>query len=136
MDAQRDHLVAGCFETNQIDKAKANELFDLIDKFAGYGINKSPAAAYAQLAYQTAWQKAHHPHEFFAAAMCYDLHLTVKLAIFVDDMRRLDVALLPPDVNASLAEFDVQETGEGLAVRYALAALKSVGEGAMERLVE
>jgi len=136
MDAQRDHFVAGCLETNQIDKAKANELFDLIDKFAGYGFNKSHAAAYALLAYQTAWLKAHYPHEFFAASMCYDLHLTDKLAIFVDDMRRLDIALLPPDVNASLAEFDVQETGEGLAVRYALAALKSVGEGAMERLVE
>jgi DNA polymerase-3 subunit alpha len=136
MDAQRDHFVAGCLETNQIDKAKANELFDLIDKFAGYGFNKSHAAAYALLAYQTAWLKAHHPHEFYAASMCYDLHLTDKLAIFVDDMRRLDVAILPPDVNASAAEFDVQETGEGLAVRYALAALKSVGEGAMERLVE
>jgi len=136
MDAQREHFVAGCLETNQIDKAKANELFDLIDKFAGYGFNKSHAAAYALLAYQTAWLKAHHPHEFYAASMCYDLHLTDKLAIFVDDMRRLDVAILPPDVNASLAEFDVQPTGDGLAVRYALAALKSVGEGAMERLVE
>src|SRR3569623_1213344 len=136
MDAQRDQFVARCHETNKKDKAKANELFDLIDKFAGYGFNKSHAAAYALLAYQTAWLKAHYPHEFFAASMCYDLHLTDKLAIFVDDMRRLDIALLPPDVNASLAEFDVQETGEGLAVRYALAALKSVGEGAMERLVE
>jgi DNA polymerase-3 subunit alpha len=136
MAAQRDHFVAGCLETNQIDKAKANELFDLIDKFAGYGFNKSHAAAYALLAYQTAWLKAHHPHEFYAASMCYDLHLTDKLAIFVDDMRRLDVALLPPDVNESLAEFDVQPVEDGLAVRYALAALKSVGEGAMERLVE
>jgi len=144
MDAQREHFVAGCLETNQIDKGKANELFDLIDKFAGYGFNKSHAAAYALLAYQTAWLKAHHPHEFFAASMCYDLHLTDKLAVFVDDMRRLDVAVLPPDVNTSLAEFDVQAlsspspSGEGqrLAVRYALAALKSVGEGAMERLVE
>jgi DNA polymerase-3 subunit alpha len=136
MAAQRDHFVAGCLETNQIDKAKANELFDLIDKFAGYGFNKSHAAAYALLAYQTAWLKAHHPHEFYAASMCYDLHLTDKLAIFVDDMRRLGVALLPPDVNQSLAEFDVQPVEDGLAVRYALAALKSVGEGAMERLVE
>ena len=108
----------------------------MIDKFAGYGFNKSHAAAYALLAYQTAWLKAHYPHEFFAASMCYDLHLTDKLAIFVDDMRRMDVALLPPDVNASLAEFDVQPVVDGLAVRYALAALKSVGEGAMEKLVE
>jgi len=136
MDAQRDLFVAGCKEHHQIDAAKANELFDLIDKFAGYGFNKSHAAAYALLAYQTAWLKAHHPEEFYAASMCYDIHLTDKLAIFVDDMRRLDVAILPPDVNHSLAEFDVQPSGEGLAVRYALAGLKSVGEGAMEKLVE
>ncbi|MBN8814849.1 MAG: DNA polymerase III subunit alpha [Sphingomonas sp.] len=136
MDAQRDLFVSGCKEHNQIDAAKANELFDLIDKFAGYGFNKSHAAAYALLAYQTAWLKAHHPEEFFAASMCYDLHLTDKLAVFVDDMRRLGVEILPPDVNASLAEFDVQPTEGGLGVRYALAALKSVGEGAMEKLVE
>jgi DNA polymerase-3 subunit alpha len=167
MDAQRATFVEGCATHNKIDAAKANELFDLIDKFAGYGFNKSHAAAYALLAYQTAWLKAHHPHEFYAASMCYDIHLTDKLAIFVDDMRRLDVAILPPDVNRSLAEFDVEVVspsprlrGEGpvsedlasgtaplpnplpdgereqLAVRYALAGLKSVGEGAMEKLVE
>jgi len=135
MDAQRATFVEGCLAANNIPKAKANELFDLIDKFAGYGFNKSHAAAYALLAYQTAWLKAHHPHEFFAASMCYDMAQTDKLAIFVDDMRRLDVAILPPDVNASAAEFDVEQTREGLAVRYALAALKSVGEGAMEKLV-
>ncbi|WP_066583444.1 DNA polymerase III subunit alpha [Sphingomonas pruni] len=143
MDAQRATFVEGCATHNKIDAAKANELFDLIDKFAGYGFNKSHAAAYALLAYQTAWLKAHHPHEFYAASMCYDIHLTDKLAIFVDDMRRLDVAILPPDVNRSLAEFDVEVVAspsegdkEQLAVRYALAGLKSVGEGAMEKLVE
>ncbi|MGN6819070.1 MAG: DNA polymerase III subunit alpha, partial [Sphingomonas sp.] len=108
MDAQRATFVEGCASHNQINAAKANELFDLIDKFAGYGFNKSHAAAYALLAYQTAWLKAHHPHEFYAASMCYDIHLTDKLAVFVDDMRRLDVAILPPDVNKSLAEFDVE----------------------------
>ncbi|WP_375396299.1 DNA polymerase III subunit alpha [uncultured Sphingomonas sp.] len=136
MDAQREHFVAGCLAAHGIDHAKANELFDLIDKFAGYGFNKSHAAAYALLTYQTAWLKAHHPHEFFAASMCYDLHSTDKLAIFVDDMRRLGIAILPPDVNRSLAGFDVEIMPDGPAVRYALAALKSVGEGAMERLVE
>jgi len=135
MDAQRDLFVAGCKEHHQIDAAKANELFDLIDKFAGYGFNKSHAAAYALLAYHTAWLKAHYPHEFYAASMCYDIHLTDKLAIFVDDMRRMGVACLPPDINASIADFSVEETRDGFAVRYALAALKSVGEGAMERLV-
>ena len=135
MDAQRAIFVEGCAKANGIAPAKANELFDLIDKFAGYGFNKSHAAAYALLAYQTAWLKAHHPHEFFAASMCYDLALTDKLGVFVDDMRRLGVAVLPPCINASEAEFSVEAQGEGLAVRYALAALKSVGEGAMERLV-
>ncbi|TKD50493.1 DNA polymerase III subunit alpha [Sphingomonas baiyangensis] len=136
MDAQRAIFVAGCAEHHAIPAAKANELFDLIDKFAGYGFNKSHAAAYALLAYQTAWLKAHYRHEFFAASMCFDLALTDKLAIFVDDMKRLGVTCLPPDVNASEAEFDVQPHGEGLAVRYALAALKGVGERAMELVVE
>ncbi len=107
----------------------------MIDKFAGYGFNKSHAAAYALLAYQTAWLKAHHPHEFYAASMCYDMALTDKLAIFVDDARRLGVTMLPPCINASQAEFDVEAHEDGLAVRYALGALKSVGEGAMEKLV-
>ena len=137
MDAQRATFVEGCATHNAIPAAYANQLFDLIDKFAGYGFNKSHAAAYALLAYQTAWLKAHHPAEFFAASMCYDLHLTDKLAIFVDDMRRLGVGLLSPCINASMAEFDVELDGQGApSVRYALAALKSVGEGAMERLCE
>ncbi|MBX9795628.1 DNA polymerase III subunit alpha [Sphingomonas sp.] len=135
MDAQRAIFVKGCADVNGIPAPKANELFDLIDKFAGYGFNKSHAAAYALLAYQTAWLKAHYPHEFFAASMCFDMALTDKLAVFVDDMRRLGVAILPPDINRSAAEFTVEVTDDGLAVRYALAALKSVGEGAMERLV-
>ncbi len=135
MDAQRAIFVKGCAEVNGIAEARANELFDLIDKFAGYGFNKSHAAAYALLAYQTAWLKAHHPHEFFAASMCFDIALTDKLAVFIDDMRRLGVKVLPPCVNRSGAEFSVESTGDQLAVRYALAALKSVGEGAMERLV-
>ena len=136
MDAQRATFVEGCATHNNIPKDKADSLFDLIDKFAGYGFNKSHAAAYALLAYQTAWLKAHHPAEFFAASMAFDIHQTDKLAIFVDDMRRLGVQYLPPDINASEADFTVEETADGhLAVRFALAALKSVGEGAMERLV-
>jgi DNA polymerase-3 subunit alpha len=135
MDAQRQRFVDGC-AANAIDAPKANELFDLIDKFAGYGFNKSHAAAYALLAYQTAWLKAHYPHEFFAASMCYDMSLTDKLGIFVDDMRRMNVPFLPPCINASVAEFAVEPHGDGLAVRYALAALKGVGEKAMESLVE
>ncbi len=136
MDAQRAIFVEGCAKVNAISAPKANELFDLIDKFAGYGFNKSHAAAYALLTYQTAWMKAHHPNEFYAASMCYDMGQTDKLSVFVEDARRMGVSLLPPCINASKAEFDVEATSDGLAIRYALAALKSVGEGAMERLVE
>jgi DNA polymerase-3 subunit alpha len=129
MDAQRARFVEGCGRQD-IKPAKANELFDLIDKFAGYGFNKSHAAAYALVAYHTAWLKAHHPAEFYAASMSYDLHQTDKLCLFVDDLRRMGQTLLPPDVNASEAAFDVQDGG----VRYALGALKGVGEKAMEEL--
>ena len=135
MDAQRDTFVKGCGEHNGIDAKAANELFDLIDKFAGYGFNKSHAAAYALLSYQTAWLKAHYPHEFFAASMSFDSHQTDKLSIFIDDMRRLGVAVTPPSINESEADFSVGQGDDGLAVRYALGALKGVGEKAMEALV-
>ena len=134
MDAQRAGFVEGCARVNGIGRQQANELFDLIDKFAGYGFNKSHAAAYALLAYQTAWLKAHYPAEFYAASMCYDMALTDKLGLFVEDARRLGVKLLPPCIHRSGAEFTV-EPGEESAVRYALGALKSVGEGAMDKLV-
>jgi DNA polymerase III subunit alpha len=132
MEAQRATFVEGCATHNNIPAAKANELFDLIDKFAGYGFNKSHAAAYALLTYQTAWLKAHHRAEFYAASMSFDVALTDKLAMFVEDMRRGAVECLPPDINASREHFTVQNG----AVRYALGALKGVGEKAMESLVE
>jgi DNA polymerase-3 subunit alpha len=135
MDAQRSRFVSGCKEHSEIEPAKANELFDLIDKFAGYGFNKSHAAAYALLAYQTAWLKTHYPHEFYAASMCFDMHQSEKLAIFVDDMRRNGVALEGPDINRSEAEFSVEQTDEGHAVRYALAGIRNVGEKAMDAIV-
>ncbi|HAF40516.1 MAG TPA: DNA polymerase III subunit alpha [Sphingobium sp.] len=142
MDAQRSRFVEGCAEKSDIPAAKANELFDLIDKFAGYGFNKSHAAAYALLAYQTAWLKAHYPAEFYAGSMAFDIHLTDKLTIFVDDMRRMGLSCLPPDINRSLADFSVEPVPHegddkrlGFAVRYALGGLKGVGEKAMEQLV-
>jgi DNA polymerase-3 subunit alpha len=116
---------------NGIPPAKAEELFDLIDKFAGYGFNKSHAAGYALIAYQTAWLKAHHRAEFYAASMSFDMAQTDKLALFVEDMRRAGIGCLPPDINSSRADFAV----EGDSVRYALGALKGVGEKAMEALV-
>jgi DNA polymerase-3 subunit alpha len=135
MDAQRQRFVDGCREVSGIEARKANELFDLIDKFAGYGFNKSHAAAYALLSYHTAWLKAHYPHEFYAASMCFDMHQSEKLAVFVDDMRRNGVALEGPDINRSEAEFMAEQTEEGHAVRYALAGIRNVGEKAMEAIV-
>ncbi|WP_265570841.1 DNA polymerase III subunit alpha [Sphingomicrobium nitratireducens] len=131
MDKQRARFVEGCERINQIPAGKANELFDLIDKFAGYGFNKSHAAAYALVAYHTAWLKAHHPAEFYAASMSYDMNLTDKLSLFVEDARRSGIEVAPPDINHARADFDVED-GQ---VRYALGALKNVGEKAMEQLV-
>src|SRR5437763_1756841 len=131
MDAQRARFVEGCAR-NDISEAKAGELFDLIDKFAGYGFNKSHAAAYALVSYQTAWLKAHHPAEFYAASMTFDVTQTDRLGVFVEDMRRAGIDCLPPDINASGSAFTV----EGDAVRYALGALKGVGGKAMEALAE
>jgi DNA polymerase-3 subunit alpha len=131
MDAQRATFVEGCATHNGIPAAKANELFDLIDKFAGYGFNKSHAAAYALVAYHTAWLKAHHRPEFYAASMSFDMAQTDKLSLFVEDMRRGGTECLPPCVNSSDAFFTVEEG----AVRYALGALKGVGEKAMDSVV-
>jgi DNA polymerase-3 subunit alpha len=130
MNQQRARFVEGA-GANDIAPPKANELFDLIDKFAGYGFNKSHAAAYAVVAYHTAWLKAHHPAEFFAASMSFDMTQTDKLGLFVEDMRRSGVECLAPDVNASEAAFSVEDG----KVRYALGALKGVGAKAMEALV-
>ena len=110
-----------------------------MEKFAGYGFNKSHAAAYALLAYQTGWLKAHYPEEFYAASMCFDLHQSDKLSIFVDDARRYPtqggIEVLPPDINASQARFTVEQTDYGYAVRYALAGIRNVGEMAMDAIV-
>ena len=143
MDKQRSRFIEGCKEVSDIDAPKANELFDLIDKFAGYGFNKSHAAAYALLAYQTGWLKAHYPEEFYAASMCFDMAQSEKLSIFVDDARRYPaerangsgVEVLAPDINASEARFTVEQTDDGYAVRYALAGIRNVGEKAMEAIV-
>src|SRR5688572_14666501 len=130
MNAQRARFVSGA-AANDIGPAKASELFDLIDKFAGYGFNKSHAAAYALVAYHTGWLKAHHRPEFYAASMSFDMTQTDKLSLFVEDMRRGEVECLPPCINASQAAFSVEDG----KVRYALGALKGVGEKAMEDLV-
>lgn len=134
MNEQRARFVEGAAK-NDIAGQKANELFDLIDKFAGYGFNKSHAAAYALVAYHTAWLKTHHAAVFFAASMSFDTGQTDKLALFVEDMRRSGVECLPPSINHSQAAFSVEDGEKGACVRYALGALKNVGEKAMEALV-
>ncbi len=134
MEAQRQAFVDGAVARG-VDRARATHIFELVDKFAGYGFNKSHAAAYALIAYQTAWLKANHPVEFMAALMTLDLGNTDKLAGFKQELDRMGVALLPPDVNASETAFTVEERSDGGAVRYALAAIKNVGASAMDALV-
>jgi len=143
MDAQRERFVKGCAENSNIPKAKANELFDLIDKFAGYGFNKSHAAAYALLAYHTAWLKAHYPGRILRRINGYDIHLTDKLTVFVDDMRRTGITCLPPDINVRRPTFRSKpcrarrrKTPFRLCRPLSLGGLKGVGEKAMEVLVE
>ncbi|MBC6439436.1 MAG: DNA polymerase III subunit alpha [Rhodospirillales bacterium] len=135
MAAQRERFVSGAVERG-VDDQKASYIFDLVDKFAGYGFNKSHAAAYAIVAYQTAWLKANHPVEFLAASMTLDMGNTDKLSIFKQELDRKEIPLLPPDVNRSGVAFTVERPeGVPAAVRYALAAVKNVGAQAMEDLV-
>jgi DNA polymerase-3 subunit alpha len=135
MDAQRDRFVSGAIARG-LTKQKANEIFDLLAKFADYGFNKSHAAAYALIAYQTAWFKTHYPAEFLAASMTFDKSQTDKLAEFRDEARRMGIAVEPPSINHSGVDFDVAAAGEGkLAIRYALSAIKGVGEAQAESIV-
>ncbi len=131
MDKQRARFVEGAAEKD-VDKKKASSIFDLVQKFAGYGFNKSHAAAYAFIAYQTAWLKANYPAEFLAASMSLDRASTDKLAIFLKEARRAGVDVKAPHVNHSASDFTV-ESG---AVVYALSAIKNVGEAAMALIAD
>jgi len=130
MDQQRARFLAGAAERG-VEPATATLLFDRMEKFAGYGFNKSHAMPYALIAYQTAWLKANAPVEFFAGSMSLDISNTDKLALFYQDAKRSGVAIRPPDVNRSGADFAV----EGGEVLYALGAVRNVGLTAMEHLV-
>ncbi len=135
MEAQRKTFIDGAVAKG-VGADKAGQIFDQVNKFAGYGFNKSHAAAYALVAYQTAWLKANYPVEFFAASMTYDMGNTDKLNVFRQELNRLGIKLLPPDVNRSEPTFGVEQAADGkLAVRYALAALKNVGFGPVESMV-
>ena len=131
MDAQGATFIAGCEEHSGIGARQARQIFDTMAAFAGYGFNKSHAAAYALVAYQTAWFKANHPVEFYAASMSFDMGNADRIANFRRELQREGIDLLPPDANRSGAIFTVEDG----AVRYALAALKNVGAAAMESLV-
>ncbi len=135
MDAQRKTFVEGAVARG-VAEAQASQIFDQVAKFAGYGFNKSHAAAYALIAYQTAYLKANYPVEFFAASMTFEVGNTDKLNLFRQELDRLAIKLLPPDVNRSAAGFTVEfpKGGGKGAVRYALAAIRNVGHAAMVEL--
>jgi DNA polymerase-3 subunit alpha len=131
MAKERPKFIKGAV-ANGVSEAKAGEVFDLLEKFANYGFNKSHAAAYAVVSYQTAWLKANHPVEFMAAVMNCDLHLTDKLALYKREVDRMGIPVAPPCVNRSAAMFDASEG----RILYALGALKNVGVEAMRLIVE
>jgi DNA polymerase-3 subunit alpha len=130
MDQQQARFLSGAAERG-LDQAAAEDMFERMAKFAGYGFNKGHAAPYALIAYQTGWLKANAPVEFFAASMSLDISNTDKLAVFYQDARRQGVEILPPDINRSGADFDVA----GGKVLYALGAVRNVGLAAMEHVV-
>ncbi|MEJ1176527.1 DNA polymerase III subunit alpha [Agrobacterium sp. CMT1] len=131
MDKQRERFVDGAIK-NGVSKPQADTIFDLLAKFANYGFNKSHAAAYAIVSYQTAYMKAHYPVEFLAASMTLDMANTEKLNDFRQDASRLGIEVVAPSVQTSFRQF---ETGEN-RIYYSLAAIKGVGEGAVEHIVQ
>ncbi|MEW6305914.1 MAG: DNA polymerase III subunit alpha [Verrucomicrobiota bacterium] len=134
MAKQREIFVKGAKEKNNIPAAKANQVFDLLEKFAGYGFNKSHAAAYAIVAYQTAYLKANYPVEFLCAMMTNDMGDTAKLGQYIAEARAMGIEVLPPDVNESHVAF--APAREGTVIRFGLAAIKGVGTVAVESILK
>ena len=135
MAKERDNFIKGCAETNKIAEKKANAIFDLLEKFAGYGFNKSHSAAYGLISYQTAYLKANYPVEFMSGLLSNEINNTDKISIFVGECKRMGIAILPPDVNRSRLKFAPEEHEGAVAIRYGLAAIKNVGETAMEAAI-
>ncbi len=131
MAKQREIFMKGATERG-VDPQVAGHIFDLMEKFAGYGFNKSHSAAYALVSYQTAWLKAHYPGAFMAAVMSSDMDNTDKVVTFIDEARRMGLAILPPDINASDYRFTVQDEK---TLRYGLGAIKGVGESAIDAIL-
>jgi len=130
MEKQADKFIKGCAEKNKIPRAQAEKIFSLLVKFAGYGFNKSHAAAYAIVSYQTAYLKANYPVEFLSAMMTNDMSDTTKLGVLINEARTFGVEVLPPDVNESRVAF--APAREGTVIRFGLAAIKGVGEAAVQ----
>ena len=133
MEKQREIFVQGSIKNN-VDQKVAEHIFDLMEKFAGYGFNKSHAAAYAVVSYQTAWLKTNHPLEFMAGVMNCDIHLTDKLATYFEKVvkKELELSYVSPCINKSFATFSVVDG----SLVYGLGALKNVGIEAMQLIVE
>ena len=132
MAKQRELFVSGAIEKGHSETLASN-IFDLMEKFAGYGFNKSHSAAYALVAYQTGWLKTHYPAEFMAATISSDMDKTDKVVTFIDECRAMDLQLLPPDVNRGRYQFSVGDQGQ---VIYGLGAIKGLGEGPIENIIE
>lgn len=130
--AQQRQIFAEGAEKQGINPDLATKIFDLVEKFAGYGFNKSHSAAYALVSYQTAWLKAHYPAHFMAATMSSDMDKTDKVVTFIEDSRQMKLTLLPPDVNSGAFQFSVD--GEGNII-YGLGAIKGLGEGPVESII-
>jgi DNA polymerase-3 subunit alpha len=132
MAKQRGGFIEGC-ANNGIDADLAGNIFDLVEKFAGYGFNKSHSAAYGLVSYQTAWLKTHHPAPFMAAVLSADMHNTDKVVVLIEEVRSMKLRLDAPDVNSSDFKFTVNNDGR---IVYGLGAIKGVGEGPVEAIVE
>src|SRR3989449_3235924 len=142
MAKERKNFIQGCTKTNKIPEKKANAIFDLLEKFAGYGFNKSHSAAYGVISYQTAYLKARYPVEFMAGLLSNEISNTEKISVFVGECKRMGIAILPPDINKSGLKFTPEAAVAGVtdrgynAIRYGLAAIKHVGESAMRLSIE
>jgi len=124
-------FLEGCAATHQVPKKKAEEIFDLMEKFAGYGFVRSHSAAYALLSYQCAYLKAHMPAAYLAASLTSEVGDTDRIVTLVDEAKRSGIAVQPPDVNRSIASFSI----EGAGIRFGLSAIKNVGQGSVEAIV-
>jgi DNA polymerase-3 subunit alpha len=136
MAKEREKFLEGCRRLHGLSDKKANEIFDLLERFAGYGFNRSHSAAYAWVSYQTAYLKANFPVEFMCGVLSNEVGKTDKIGIFVAECQRMGVPILPPDLNRSALKFEPERVGEKVGIRFGLAAIKNVGESAMEAAVE